>query len=275
MKKIALLLTLVLIVGMLSACGSANNTPSDSGSTPTTAATPTPEGPTSTPTPSPTPTPDPNCYFKCDFDSAPEGLLLKDKEEAISAAITEDYKLVYLFFDQIGAGMADFSADGGKNGSGCLVATGRSASWNGIAITVDPKWYGKGFKVSFDARCTSIKEGVTDMLVSMTTQFEVYTDKEAGKHSVQYPAYNRVTGTSSNGEWVHCENTIFLPTDIYLDSETNQSTARIYFECADGKGKEDIFIDNLSITLVDGIGDYEAFKAYWEEHKPAEEEPTE
>ena len=270
MKKIALLLTLVLIVSMLSACGSANNTPSDSGTTPTDV----PNTPTPTSTPTPTPTPE-TIYFKSDFDSAPEGLLLEDKDAATVDAINKDYKLVYLLFDQIGAGMADYSADGGKNGSGCLVATGRTASWNGIAITVDPKWFGKGFKVSYDAKCTSIKEGVTDMLISMTTQFEVYLDRDKGTHEVVYPAYNRATGTSSNGEWVHIENTLFLPTDIYMDPETKQSTARIYFECADGKGKEDIFIDNLTITMVDGVGDYEAFNAYWEEHKPAEEEPTE
>ena len=62
---------------------------------------------------------------------------------------------------------------------------------------------------------------------------------------------------------------MFLPTDI------SGTTGRLYFECADGKGKEDILIDNLNVTVIDGVGDYEAFTAYWEEHKPAEEEPTE
>lgn len=275
MKKIALLLTLVLLVGMLSACGSANNTSSDSGTTPKAEQptnTPTEAAPTNTPTPSPTPTPDPNTYFKSDFDSAPFGKLMDDKGEDIVEAVKGNFGLVYLMFDQVGAGLASVSKDQGKDGSACLVATGRTATWNGIAITVDPKWFGKGFKVSFDAKCTSNKEGVTDMLVSMTTKFEYYKDKEKGTHTTDYPAYNRVTGTSVNGEWVHCEGTVFLPTDIYIDPETQASTAQIYFECADGNGKEDIFIDNLEIILTDGVGDYEAFNAYWEEHKPAEEE---
>ncbi|MBP5489468.1 MAG: hypothetical protein J6Y10_02575 [Lachnospiraceae bacterium] len=270
MKKIALLLTLVLIVGMLSACGSANNTPSDSGSTPTTAATPTPEGPTNTPTPSPTPTPDPNCFFKCDFDSAPEGLFLKDATEENQGLVEQDPSLVYLLFGGIGSGMADFGKGLGVDGSNCLVCTGRTNSWNGISMDIDPKWYGKGFKISFDAKCVSMKEGVTDMLVSLTTQFQYIKDKEAGTaSSTVYPAYNRITGTSSDGKWIHCEGTVFLPTDI------SGTTGRLYFECADGKGKEDILIDNLNVTVIDGVGDYEAFNAYWEEHKPAEEEPTE
>ena len=271
MKKIALLLTLVLIVGMLAACGSANNTPSDSGTTPTTPPATNTPAPTDSPTPSPTPTPDPNCYFKSDFDTAPEGLLLKDKSEEIVSAIGADPKLQYLLFDQVGAGMAAIGAGQGKDGSNCLVATGRTASWNGIAITVDQKWYGKGFKISFDAKCESQKEGVTEMLVSLTTKFEAWKDKEAGKHSTQYPAYNRITETSKDGEWVHFEGTVFLPDDIYVDPETNASTAQLYFECADGTGKEDIYIDNLTITICDGVGDFEAFNAYWEEHKPAEE----
>ena len=271
MKKFALLLTLLLVVGMLAACGSANNTPSDSGTTPAPTNTPTEALPTDTPTPSPSPTPDPNCYFKSDFESAPDGLLLKDKSEEIISAIGVDPKLQYLLFDQVGAGMAAIGEGKGKDGTNCLVATGRTANWNGIAIPVDQKWYGKGFQISFDAKCVSAKEDVNEMLVSLTTKFEAWKDKEAGRHSTQYPAYNRITGTSKDGEWIHCEGTVFLPDDIYVDPETNASTAQLYFECADGVGKEDIYIDNLSITIVDGVGDYEAFNAYWEEHKPAEE----
>ena len=116
MKKFALLLTLLLVVGMLAACGSANNTPSDSGTTPAPTNTPTEALPTDTPTPSPTPTPDPNCYFKSDFDSAPEGLLLKDKSEEIVSAIGVDPKLQYLLFDQVGAGMAAIGEGKGKDG---------------------------------------------------------------------------------------------------------------------------------------------------------------
>ena len=75
MKKwVAMLLTLVLIVGMLCACGSANN--SNNSNSNTENATPTNTPIPETPTPSPTPTPTPIYYFKCDFDSAPEGLLL-------------------------------------------------------------------------------------------------------------------------------------------------------------------------------------------------------
>ena len=273
MKKIALLLTLILAVGMLTACGSANNTSSDSGTTPKAEQptnTPTEAAPTNTPTPSPTPTPDPNTFFKSDFDSDFVGLLLDDVNEEVAAAVKGDGKLVYLMFDQVGNGMATISEDQGVNGSACLVATGRTAAWNGIAITMHQKWYGKGFKVSFDAKCTSLKDGITDMLVSLTTKFEILKE-DGSTHSMQYPAYNRVTGVSQNGEWVHCESVIYLPSNIYLDPDTQTSNAQIYFECADGKGKEDIYIDNLEIIATDGIGDYEAFNAYWEEHKPEEE----
>jgi len=273
MKKTALLLTLVLIVGLLSACGSADNSSSggDATTAPTTSAeatnTPT-TAPTDTPTPSPTPTPEANIYLKCDFDSAPVGFVLDDAEEDIVATIKDDPTCVYLLFSQIGAAYADFGEGVGMDGTNCLKATGRNGTWHGIALNIDPKWYGKGFEISFDAKCVSMKDGVTDMLVSCTTQFQpLKEDGSAG--STVYPAYNRATGTSSDGAWVHCENTVFLPTDIA------EGTARIYFECADGKGKEDILIDNLSIKIVDGVGDYAAFEAYWEEHAPVEEEGEE
>lgn len=263
MKKLALLLTLVLIVGMLCACGSANN--SNNSNSNTENATPTNTPIPETPTPSPTPTPTPIYYFKCDFDSAPEGLLLNDLDAESAECIKNDPTTVYLAFGQVGSGMADFGEGKGKDGSNCLVATGRNSNWNGISITVDPKWYGKGFKVSFDGKCVSQKDGVTDMLVSLTTQFQ-YIKEDGTASGTVYPAYNRATGTSSNGEWVHCENTVFIPTNI------NGNTAQLYFECADGRGKEDILIDNLVIELVDGIGDYNAFEAYWAEHAPVEEE---
>ena len=35
---------------------------------------------------------------------------------------------------------------------------------------------------------------------------------------------------------------------------------------------EDIIIDNVEMTVIDGVGDYTGFKKYWDEHKPAEEE---
>ena len=271
MKKTALLLTLVLIVGLLSACGSASNnstTTTDPTATPTTAQptnTPTPAPPTDTPTPSPSPTPDPNCFFKCDFDSAPEGLLLKDADPENAAMIESGPEYTYLLFNQIGAAFADFGEGRGVDGTNCLVATGRNGTWHGISIDVDSKWFGKGFIVSFDGKCESMKEGVNEMTVSFTTQFQ-YLKEDGSKSGTVYPAYNRVTGVSVDGAWVHCENTIFLPTDLV------EGTARLYFECADGKGKEDILIDNLSITLTDGVGTYEQFEAYWAEHAPAEEE---
>lgn len=270
MKKTALLLTLVLIVGLLSACGSANNTSSttDPTATPTTAQptdSPTPVPPTDTPTPSPTPTPDPNCYFSSDFDSAPEGLILKEIDAEKLATIEENYEFTYLLFNQIGAAYADFGQGRGVNGTNCLVATGRNGLWHGISLDVDPKWYGKGFIVSFDAKSESMKDGVTDMNISFTTQFQ-YIKEDGTASGTVYPALNRVTGVSSNGEWVHCEGTVFLPSDI------SGTSARLYFECSTGKGKEDILIDNLTMIATDGVGNYEEFLAYWEAHQPEAEE---
>lgn len=264
MKKfLALMLTVVCLVSLLAACGDAKNTTPTDNVTPSPTATPEP---TSTPTPTPTPTPDPNCFFKCDFDSKPVGLVADNYEFA--DALTGD--LAYMLFSAVGSGMADFGEGKGVNGSNCLVATGRTANWNGIALNVDEAYFGKGMKISFDAKCESMKEDVTEMNVSLTTKFEIET--APGKASMQYPQYNRIIVTSKDGAWVHGEGVIFFPTDIYVDPENAGTTPQLYFECADGKGKEDILIDNLEITLVDGVGNYEAFQAYWEEHKPAEGE---
>ena len=273
--KLMLVLTLVLLVGVLSACGDKNTTTNTTGgTTPPAETTPVQEAtpaPTNTPTVTPTPTPDPNAFFASDFDNYTYGLIIDDKAEDVSVAVKSDPTLAYLLFDQVGAGMADLAVGKGVDGSNCLVATARNASWNGIALAIDPKWFGKGFKISFDAKAVSEKEGVNDMLVSCTTKFEIL-NPDTGAHPMKYPAYNRATGHSIDGEWVHCEQTVFFPTDIYINPDTGVSQAQMFFECADGKGLEDVYIDNLTITVVDGVGDWAAFEAYWEEHKPAEEE---
>jgi len=182
-------------------------------------------------------------------------------------------ELAYMLFTGVGNGIADFAAGKGKDGTNCLVATGRTATWNGIALTVPEQYYGKGFTISFDASATSIKDGVTAMDISCTTKFQIM-DAATGTASTVYPEFNRIVITSENGEWVHGEGTVYFPSDVYIDPENAGTIPQIYFESPTGKGKEDIFIDNINITAIDGVGDYAAFQKYWEEHAPVEE-PTE
>ncbi len=262
-KFLALFLTVVCIVGLLSACGNASDNKTES-TTPTATATP---APTNTPTPSPTPTPDPNCFFKSDFDSKPVGQVVDAYEFA--DALTGE--LAYMLFNAVGSGMADFGAGKGKDGTNCLVATGRTATWNGIALNVGEQYFGKGLKVSFDVSATSLKEEDTSMDISLTTKFQVINPK-TGNAGMVYPEYNRVVVTSENGAWVHGEGVVFFPSDIIVDPENSGTTPQIYFESPSGKGKEDILIDNVEFTVIDGVGDYAAFLAYWEEHKPVEDD---
>ena len=263
-KFLALLLTVVCVVGLLSACGAAKNNTTEPTAVPTATNTP---APTNTPTPSPTPTPDPNCFFKCDFDSKPVGQVVDAYEFADSVT----GELAYMLFNGVGSAMADFGAGKGMNGTGALVATGRTATWNGIALNLSDKYLGKGFKISFDASATSIKEGDTEMQISCTTKFQA-VNPTSGKTGMVYPEYNRIVVTSKDGAWVHGEGVVFFPTDAVIDPEDAGTTPQIYFESPTGKGKEDLYIDNIEITVIDGVGDYAAFLQYWEEHKPAEEE---
>ena len=273
-KKLIFLLTMVLLIGILAACGDAtkNDTPADPTAAPS---TPTPtEGPaatdtpTPTPTPSPIPTPDPNCFFKCDFDSAPIGQVIDVAE--YKAEIQADPTLAYLVFQGIGSALADFGEGKGTNGTNALVCTGRTSNWNGISLSIDEKYYGKGFHVSFDAMAKSDAADVTEMNVSLTTKFQGRNAK--GKVTMLYPAYNRIIVTSVDGAWVHGEGDVFFPSDPDTDPENAGTIPQMYFECADGTGLEDIYIDNLEITIIDGVGDQDAFNAYWEEHKPEDAE---
>jgi len=263
-KFLALLLTVVCVVGLLSACGDAKNNTSEPTAAPTATNTP---APTNTPTPSPTPTPDPNTFFKCDFDSKPIGQVVDAYEFADSVT----GELAYMLYTGVGSGIADCAAGKGKDGTGALVATGRTATWNGIALNVGEKDFGKGLKVSFDASAVSLKEGVTEMQISCTTKFQVVNAK-TGKGTTVYPEYNRIVVTSVNGEWVHGEGVVFFPSDIFFNPDDGGTTPQIYFESPTGNGKEDLYIDNIEMIVIDGVGDYEAFQKYWDEHKPAEEE---
>jgi hypothetical protein len=262
-KFLALMLTVVCVVGLLCACGPAKNNTTEEAVTPT--STPTP-APTNTPTPSPTPTPDPNCFFKSDFDSMPVGQVV-DAYEFADAMTPE---LAFMLFSSVGSGNADCLAGKGMNGTAALVATGRTATWNGIALNIDEKYFGKGLKVSFDASAVSMKEDEHEMQISCTTKFQI-TNAD-GRTLTVYPQYNRIVVTSVDGSWVHGEGVVFFPTDIAYDPENSGTIPQIYFESPTGKGKEELYIDNVEMTVIDGVGDYAAFNQYWMEHKPAEEE---
>ncbi|MBO4627448.1 MAG: hypothetical protein J5645_05695 [Lachnospiraceae bacterium] len=262
-KFLALMLTVVCVVGLLCACGPAKNNTTEETVTPTATSTP---APTNTPTPSPTPTPDPNCFFKCDFDSKPVGQVVDAYEFA--DAVTGE--LAYMLFGGVGSGIGDFAAGKGTNGSGALLVTGRTATWNGIALNIDEKYFGKGLKVSFDACATSLKEDEHEMQISCTTKFQI--TNSSGRVTMLYPQYNRIVVTSVDGAWVHGEGVVYFPSDIIFDPADSGATPQIYFESPTGKGMEDIIIDNVEMTVIDGVGDYTGFKKYWDEHKPAEEE---
>lgn len=251
-KAIGLALAAVLSMSLLVGCSEDKGgtaTPTVAPTTaPTTAPTeaPTPEA-TATPTPEPTPEIDPNVIIIADFDSDSTGVLiqLSNFPDMVGADTTP------MFFSSMGNGVGEFAEGKGVDGSNCMVVTGRSSDWHGISLAVGREYFGKGFKVSYDAMFLS--EEVTEATISLTSKF--MTQKEDGTTSTHYPGYNRAADYSvTAGEWTHIEGTIYFPTDVYFDENDGATSAVVYFELP--QTSDDFYLDNISITVVDGVGDF-------------------
>lgn len=268
MKKVlSLALSLMLVMALLVGCGEkvedenkdATPTPTQAAaSTPTPEATPTPE---ETPTPEPTPTPDvdPNLFLKADFDSDSQGTMISESDyPTMTAPDTTP-----LFFGSMGSSAADFAEGVGVDGSNCLIVSGRADTWNGISYTVPEAMFGKGYHFSFDAMFTS--EELTEATISLTTKFNTLDGDSPVAH---YPDYNRVSKANIPvNEWVHMEGTVYFPTDTYINPEDGNYNALFYFELAESK--DDFYLDNIEITVVDGIGDFATMEEKKEEIRTA------
>ncbi len=258
MKKVlALALSLILVAAMFAGCGEkagdSTTTPSPTQATTSPATTPdtttTPEA-TATPEATPTPEVDPNLFLKADFDSESSGVMISqsDYPDMTSPDTTA------LFFSSMGSAVGDFAEGEGVDGSNCMIVTGRADTWNGISCTVPESMFGKGYHFSFDVRFTS--EELESATISLTTKFNTFDGESATAH---YPDYNRVAGTVAVNEWVHMEGTVYYPTDTYTVPDDGNYNAVFYFELAEST--DDFYIDNLEITIVDGIGDFAAMEA--------------
>lgn len=257
MKKVlSLALSLILVMALLAGCGEkvdddkkedATPTPSQSteAPSPTPEDTPTPEN---TPTPEATPTPevDPNLFLKADFDSDSQGTMISESDYPdMTAPDTTP-----LFFSGMGSATGEFAEGAGVDGSNCMLVTGRADTWNGISCTVPAEMFGKGYHFSFDVKFTS--EELEKATLSLTTKFNTLDGDSPVAH---YPDYNRVANSEVPvNEWVHLEGTVYFPTDTYTNPEDGNYNALFYFELAESK--DDFYLDNLEITVVDGIGDF-------------------
>lgn len=267
MKKVlSLALSLILVMALLAGCGEKVDDDKDVSPTPTQAAasSPTPEAtptPEETPTPEPTPTPevDPNLFLKADFDSDSQGTMISESDyPTMTAPDTTP-----LFFSGMGSATGDFAEGMGVDGSNCMIVSGRADTWNGIACTVPEEMFGKGYHFSFDVMFTS--ETLTKATLSLTTKFNIMEGDTAAAH---YPDYNRVSNSAVPvNEWVHMEGTVYFPSDTYTNPEDGNYNALFYFELAESK--DDFYLDNLEITVVEGIGDFATMEEMKEEIRTA------
>lgn len=261
-KALSLILSLMMVMALLVGCG--DNVDKKEDPTPTTAptaeATPTEEpaptdtpAPTETPTPEPTPEVDMNVFLKMDFDNDSTGtlILLGSYPDKVAP------KYAPMFFSSMGDAYGELAADKGADGDACLFVTGRTSDWNGVSITVPVDMMGKGFKVSYDAMIDG-SEAEDDAFISLTTSFRVKVVAEDGSESTstKYPGGNRVNGELTVGEWAHFEGEIYFPTDAFVDPEDGGTNMIMYFERP--ATKAGFYIDNLEITVIDGIGDFAA-----------------
>ncbi len=256
-KALSLILSLMMVMVLLAGCGDDVDKKGDP--TPTTAPTDTPAptntpAPTDTPTPTPTPEVDMNVFLKMDFDNDSTGtlILLGDYPDKLAP------KYAPMFFGSMGDAYGELAADEGVDGSACLYVNSRTSSWNGISLNISEDMKGKGYKISFDAKFAS--EELDEATISLTTKFNISKVDDEGKETIsaQYPDYNRVRGAVSKTEWTHFEGTVYFPTDAFVDPEDGGTNMIMYFELPESN--DDFYLDNIDITVVDGIGDFAAME---------------
>lgn len=125
-------------------------------------------------------------------------------------------------------------ADGGEDGTGCALVTGRSADWNGGLLQSGYfEYYGYLVKVSYDCMMTS---GAP--YLSLTSSFSVGS-------STYYPdgENNRIDVSDLEpGKWYHVEGY------STLYSNMKDESFQMYWESPGNT--DDIYIDNVEVTVL-------------------------
>ena len=146
-------------------------------------------------------------------------------------------------FTGFGSSIARRVADGGEDGTGCMIGKGRADDWNGVSLASGYfENYGYLVKVSFD--CMMEEDGRS---VSCTSTFSV-------GNSTYYPdgENNRIKVTDMEaGKWYHAEGYTTMYANMVDDS------FRIYWESAGNT--DNIYLDNIEVTVMYTMpaGDYE------------------
>lgn len=152
---------------------------------------------------------------------------------------TEDSVLDFISF---GSSCAEYEADSGVDGTGCMRVAARAADWNGISLgTSRFTEYGYKAYVSYDVM---MKEAGNQ--VSATTTF-------TASGNTYYPAGEdcRVSQEIAEaGVWYHVEGY------VSLFDNTDEGTFQLYWESAGNT--YDIYIDNVTVTLdyTQTVGNY-------------------
>lgn len=146
-------------------------------------------------------------------------------------------------YSGFGSSIARRVADGGADGTGCLIVKGRADTWNGIRLSEGYfEHYGYLVKVSYDVMMMN-----DTATVSCTSTFTVDS-------STYYPdgEKNRIACHDLKaGEWKHAEGYATMYTNM------NDGSFSLYWESPDNT--DDIYLDNIQVTVMYTMpaGEYE------------------
>ncbi|MCR5685510.1 MAG: hypothetical protein K6G81_08865 [Lachnospiraceae bacterium] len=136
-------------------------------------------------------------------------------------------------FTGMGGAMARIVADGGSDSDGGLEVSGRTDTWNGIALPNDLfEHYGYYLKVSYD--CMTEKGGT----ISCTPTFNC----NGGTH---YPSGENdrvVCENMEGGKWYHAEGI------MTMYSNMDKSSYMIYWEYPDNT--DNFYLDNIKVEIL-------------------------
>lgn len=145
-------------------------------------------------------------------------------------------------FSGFGSSIVRQVADGGEDGTGCMIVKMRQDSWNGAQMPEAYfEKYGYLVKVSYD--CMMEEDGQS---VSCTSTFSV-------GGSSYYPdgENNRVAVSNMEaGKWYHAEGY------VTMYSNMDQGSFKLYWESPDNTN--DIYLDNIEVTVMSDVaaGEY-------------------
>jgi len=137
-------------------------------------------------------------------------------------------------YNGFGSSIVRLVADGGSDGTGCMVVKMRQDAWNGMSLSEGYfENYGYLVKVSYDVMME--EDGQT---VSCTSTFTV-------DGSSYYPdgENNRVACYDMEaGKWYHCEGYVTMYSNMSPES------FRLYWESPDNT--YDFYLDNIEVTIL-------------------------